>query len=500
MAELKALTALNQRVWYVEGGVHPTRSPVFLALGKFGEDPSQTFGESKRITAPDPNNFNNDITVGTVEGSKERAKLGVAVRSTAQQSILLGWGNRGCRVDIFALSGRCGNPQDFTDGGEKWEYFPDGKISDFKYSNFGSYDKADNNPTEEAVTMTAEEILEFLYMRQEQIGAASTVREILTADVWKGDNCEDCPNPTNRVILTMAGVGATPGTVPSVLYSSDGGETFTAQDISTLFANETINDSAIIGADFVIISNTAREIHYTDLAALYGAYNTWQQVNTGFVVGKGPKAITSADVRHTWIVGDGGYIYFAKNHRVGVEVQDAGVITTQNWNDVHAKDANNVVAVGNSNAIARTYNGGLNWESVTGPAVGVNLATVWMWSADVWFVGEGAGGTGKLWLTSDGGKTWSQVGLPASYSRIYDMEFCSEAEGYMIASTGTQSVVLRTITAGNEWTTLPNGKKGVALNNTYLTHVTVTNRFSNTAYASGLAANGTAGIAFKFSA
>lgn len=500
MADIKALTALNQRVWYVEGGVRPDRSPVFLALGKFSDDPSQTFGEATRITAPDPNNFNRDITIGSVPGTKERAKLGIGIRSTAQRSVLLDWVADGCRVDIFALSGRCGNPQDFTDGGEKWEYFPDGQISDHKYENFGSFGKDENNPTNEMVSMTADEYYEFLYERQEVIAGSQTVREILTVDVWQGDACDDCPSHDNKVLMTMAGVGATPGTLPSLLYSADAGMTFAQQNITTLFANETINDSVIIGGDLVLISNTAREIHYTDLQLLYQQSNTWQQVNSGFVVGKGPKAITTADVRHTWIAGDGGYIYFAKNHRIGVEVQDAGNVTTQNYNDINAMDANNVLAVGNSNAVARTFNGGANWEAVTGPAVGINLGACWMWGASIWLVGEGAGGLGRLWLTMDAGKTWTQVGLPSTYSRIYDIEFVSEAEGYMVASIGGSSVVLRTITAGNEWVTLPQGKRGTALTNTYLTHVTTTDRYSNTAYAVGLASNGTAGVAYKFSA
>ena len=501
MAELKALTALNQRVWYVEGGVHPLRSPVFLALGKFSTDPSQTYGESKRITAPDPNNFGQDITVGTVEGSTERAKLGIGVRSTTQKSVVLGWGNKKCRVDIFALSGKCGNPQDFTDGGEKWDYFPDGKITDYKTKNFGAFGRDENKETEEEVSMTSEAMIELNFMRQEQVGAAQSVREILTCDVWKTNPCEDCPTPVNKVIVSMAGIGATPGTQPSILYSIDGGETFTQQTITTMFSNESINQSDIIGGDYVLISNSGNRLHYTDGVALFDNWNTWYQVNAGFVAGKGPRSIWSTDVRHTWIVGDGGYIYFSKNHRLGVEVQDAGVVTTQNWMDVHAKDSDNVIAVGNNNAVARTVNGGVNWEAIAGPAVGINLACCWMWTVDVWFVGEGAGGNGRLWLTVNGGKAWQQVNLPTlNYSRIYDIEFVSEAEGYIIASTGSTGVVLRTITAGNEWNTLPNGKRGIALNNQWLNRLTTTDRYSNAAYAVGMASGGGSGVIYKYSA
>jgi photosystem II stability/assembly factor-like uncharacterized protein len=417
-----------------------------------------------------------------------------------QASILIGWKNKRCRVDIFALAGLCGNPQDFTEGGEKWVYFPDGQISSHGYENFGAFGLDENNPSNEMVDMTAEDYWEYLYMGQEQIGSAYTVREIRTVDVYTGDECENCPDPCDRVLATMVGTGATPGTQPVLLYSDDGGETFSQDIISTLFSEENIEDAEIIGGDFVLISNMAGEIHYTSIDLLYKNTNAWQQVPTGFVAAHGPNAISSADARHTWIVGDGGYIYFAKNHKVGVEVQDGGVATTQNLNAVHAFDADNVLTVGNSNAVIYTSNGGVSWKAVTGPSVGINMGACWMWDEETWFVGEGAGGAGKLWLTTNAGLTWSLVGLPSSYDRIYKIKFISEAEGYLAAHAGGQTYVLRTITAGNEWVVLPQGKSGVPVDNAYLRDLAVCSKYSNTAFAAGLGANGTAGIILKMAA
>lgn len=496
-SEVRAFTAINTRVWYVEGGVHPSRSPLLLALGKISTDPTQNIGDEKRITAPDPNNFERDIQVGTVRGSTERATLSIGVRSVPQASTILGWKNKGCRVDIFALSGRCGNPQDFTEGGEKWVFFPDGRIGSHAYENLSSFGLDENNPSNEKVDMTAAEYYEFLYMRQEQVGAAYTTRRIYTVDVYRGNDCEDCPDPCDRVLCTMAGVGATPGTQPVILFSADGGSSFASQTISTLFSNEAVADGEIVGSDIVYVSNESNSIHWTKIELLYDGTNTWSEVTSGFVASKGPRAISSADARHTWIVGDGGYVYFAENTRVKVVVQDAGVATTQHLQAVHALNKTNVLAVGNGNAVIYTKTGGVSWQSVTGPAVGVNLGACWMWDETTWFVGEGAGGTGKLWLTVNSGLTWTQVGLPNSYSRIYKIKFVSEAEGYLIATTGSQAFVLRTITAGNEWVVLPQGKSAVAVDNAYLTDLDVCSQYSNTAFAAGVGPDGSAGIVLK---
>lgn len=496
MSDLKQLNAINQRVWYVEGGVHPSRVPQFLALGKF-DDPSKNIGEETKVSAPDPNNFNRDIQIGSVPGESERATFGIGVRYTAQAAILLGWANRKCRVDTYVLSGKCGNPQDFTEGGEKWTYFPDGKISSHSYENFSTYGLDENNPTNEMVEMTSEDYYEFLYMRQDQIGSSVTTREIYTVDTYPGDNCEDCPSPCENVLMTMAGTGATPGTQPILLYSEDSGENFSQQTITSLFSTEGVADAAIVGDNFILISNEANELHWTSVTEVYEGVNSWNQVPTGFVAAKTPNAMWVVDVRHIWIVGNGGYVYFAENFKNKVVVQDAGVATTQNLNEVHALDTKNALAVGNSNAVIYTSNGGSTWESVTGPSVGVNMGACWMWDENTWLVGEGAGGSGKLWLTVNRGISWSESGLPATYTRIDKILFVSEAEGYIAARSGGQSYVLRTITAGAEWVVLPQGKKGVAIANSRLNDLAVCTKYANTAYAAGLASNGTAGIALR---
>lgn len=493
------LSAINQRIWYVEGGVHPARAPQFLALGKFSDDPAKTIGEETRIGAPDPNNFGRDIQVGSMTAAEERATLAISTRYQVTKSILQRWKNLRCRVDIYALSGKCGNPQDFTEGGEKWTYFPDGKISGHSFENFGAFDLSENNPTNEAVDMTADDYYEFLYMRQDQIGSASTTREIYTVDVYSETDCDDCAETGEKVLMTMAGASATPGTQPTLLYSSNKGESFSTQTITTLFSNENVVGAQAVGDNLILISNTANEIHWTSISEVFEGANTWNQVDSGFVASKNANALIFVDVRHGWIVGNGGYVYFVENFKVGVTVQDAGVATTQHLRSVSALDVDNVLAVGDSNAVIHTSNGGSAWESVTGPAVGINLGACWMWDEKTWLVGEGSGGQGRLWLTVNSGVTWTQIGLPSTYNRIDKIVFVSEAEGYISARAGGQSYILRTITGGYEWVVLPNGKKGTALANSYLSDIAVTTKYGNLVYAAGLAQNGTAGIALKMS-
>ena len=491
------VNALNVRVWAVEGGVHPARAPQFLSMGKFSDDPSKTIGEETKVGAPDPNNFNRDIEIGTVPGERERATFGIGNRYVDDRALLLAWANKQCRVDVFALVGKCGNPQDFTEGGEKFVYFPDGKISSHSFENFGAFDQSENNPTNEMVDMTSEDYWEFLYMRQETIGASVTTREVFTVDTYSGNDCEDCPDECKKIFMTMAGASATPGTQPTLLYSSDAGQNFGQNTISSLFANEDVKDAEVVGDYFVLLSKIGNSIHWTSATEVFDLNNTWNRVGNGFVVGKTPNAMTVNDVRHVWIVGDGGYVYFTSSFKIGVDVQDPGNATTQNLNAVNAHDTENVLAVGNSNSVIFTQNGGLSWEAVTGPSVGVNLGACWMWNENVWMVGEGAGGNGKLWLTVNRGVSWTQIGLPITLNRVDKILFVSEAEGYLIGRSGGSGYVLRTITGGYEWTTVPQGKKGSPVLNSRLNDIGVCSKYQNTAFAVGLASNGTAGIALR---
>jgi photosystem II stability/assembly factor-like uncharacterized protein len=115
-------------------------------------------------------------------------------------------------------------------------------------------------------------------------------------------------------------------------------------------------------------------------------------------------------------------------------------------------------------------------------------------------VAEGSGGAGKLWLTTNAGLTWTEKSVPVVFNRIDKITFISEAEGYLAGRTGGQSVVLRTITAGAEWVALPQGKRASPVANGYLRDIAVCSMTANTAFAAGLASNGTAGIILKMTA
>lgn len=279
----------NIRVWVTEEGVHPTRAPDYQAVAVPG-DPSWSFGEDTPIQVPDPDRLDAWVEAGSVKGAKERPTTSLLGRYPMDVSTFLRLARKQCRLDIYELVGECENPQDFTDGWQKIRYWPDGRISTYSNEGVGALQSDDNAPTNETIELSAREFYEIGQQKFAQIGSSDTVREIIAVDVCDDESCGDCGRSSDgcqRVIALMLGTGATPGTLPSVLYSDDGGSSFAADDISSLFSNEDPSDAACIGGNYFVVVNTSNSLHFVDVDDLMDGVGAWTEVNTGFVVGGG---------------------------------------------------------------------------------------------------------------------------------------------------------------------------------------------------------------------
>jgi photosystem II stability/assembly factor-like uncharacterized protein len=486
------------RVWTVEDGVRVDRAPTYQAIAVLG-DPSHNFGDQDPIEVPDPDNYNRHVKIGSVPGTVERATFSIDARYALNLSDFLRLARRQCRIDVLGLVGACKNPQNFTEGWDKVVYFKDGDISTYGIENFGALGSDDQAASNENLELSAEEFYEYGKESFSRLAVDQDNREITAIDVCDNESCGDCGESSDgcqRVIAAMAGTGATPGTLPQVLYSSDNGVTFATNDISTLFSTEQIDDGECIGANYVGISNASNSIHFTNVDQLFLGTNSWTEVNTGFVAGGNPNHMDSLDASHTWIVGDGGYIYFTANPVLGVTVQESGVATTQNLQWVSAYSTKFVLAVGALNAVVYTDNGGDTWGSVTGPEPGVLLSTCHMWSPDVWIVTTTQG---KVYYTINRGNTWTEKGLPVAATDIDAQEWVDEAEGYMAVQVGTGAArILRTITGGYEWVVLPDDLSGAQIAGAdRLNDLAGCGTGSNQVFAGGLDDDGSSGIVTK---
>jgi photosystem II stability/assembly factor-like uncharacterized protein len=483
------------RVWLIENLAAPGHVPQYQGLMKIG-DPSWGRGDVTRVEVPSDVAYDEFEQVAEVKGETDNPSFSLMGRYPMELSTMLNLTRRGCPLDVQAHLGKCRDPRDFNAGWEKVAIFERARITNYSIENFGALGSDERAPTNETADLSSRDWYEVLRLTFQEQGGAVVTREIISIDVCDRVQCGDCGDVSDgcqRVLATQVASGATPGTAPAVVYSSDGGATWAGVNITTLLGNENPSDSECVGGNFIVISNTDESLHYAKITDILTGTPTWNQVTHGFVFGQGGNAIVSADVDHTWIAADSGYIYFTSDPTQGVSVQEAGNLTAQTLNDVDALDENIVVAVGNSNVVLATDNGGITWRLITGPVVGQALYSVAIKDQYTWLVGVG---NGTLWYTDDEGVTWTQINLPITGARVDDIKFSTRSVGYLsLRVTGSYARILRTINGGESWYVLPEGP-GTIPNNTRLNQVAVCND-ANVVFGGGLASGGTDGIIVK---
>lgn len=233
-------------------------------------------------------------------------------------------------------------------------------------------------------------------------------------------------------------------TAPYVVWSHDGGQTWTATALTDLSTNEP--DAIAIVGNYLIVVSSADESY---LYANRSDPTTWTRVTSGFQSTKGPTAIWASSLANIFMVGLGGYIYKLTLPGQAVTVLNAGVATTQNLNAIHGR-GDTIVAVGASNAVVFSQNGGGTWSSLTGPAAATALNCVCVKNHDHWWIGaDGA------YYTVDEGANWQTKALgDALLATVNDIQFSadSDAVGYLAYTTSTPTGhVQRTTDFGREW-------------------------------------------------
>lgn len=444
------------RVFLIEDRAGPANDPSYMGLTR-AMGFSWPQGDVTPVRVPDESEYGQFVVIDEILGTKGLPSLPIQSRYAQDLSELLRLVRKGCRFDVQVHMGVCRDPRDFNGGWTKVLVLEAARPTDFTTSELGALDSGEDAAVTEDVPLTGLDAYELKRLRMSELGKTEIVQEIVAVVICDSRQCGECGLPSDgcqKLFAVTVAAGGSPGMAAEVIYSPDGGTTLGETNITTLPANTNPSDAACVGIYFVVISNADDSIHYAELADILAGTETWTEVITGIVAAGSPNAIFSLGSAFTWIVGDGGYVYFSEDITSGVSVQDAGVATVQNLNDVHFVDELNGVAVGESNAVIVTTNGGSTWSAITGPAAGDGLNAVWMKSALEWLIGTA---TGELWYTRDGGATWTQKAFPGSGAgQVRDIQFATPTVGYMAHDTAAVAGrILRTIDGGFSWYILP---------------------------------------------
>lgn len=333
--------------------------------------------------------------------------------------------------------------------------------------------------------------------------AAEIASEVI--DVVYGNNvqCGNCgPNDdgTQLIYGVINNTIASPGIGPSVIYSIDGGLTWTVVSINGAVSGDTPKAIDIVGQNLVVLFSDATTGGYftSVLNSITGIPGTWTKTTTGFVSGNQPNDMWVANPREVYFCGNGGYIYKSESILSGVTVLDAADTTTDNLNRIHGQD-NVIVSVGDGAAIVYSTNRGDTFSVATNAPACFSIDALQVMDEFRWWVGCDNGNV--FWTNTRAETAFTELTLPAAtagaIATIQDITFPTDEVGYIQAATSDPTgVFFTTIDGGRNWEVGGANEFPTVDRINRLAYPIVPNRgvATNNLAFGGLAGNGTDGI------
>lgn len=490
------------RVFLLENRAGPESPPIYEGFWKAG-GLTWDQGDVTVVRKPSDSQYDGFDNIGKIIGAQGNPTVELTgLYPIDVKSTFLRLARKGCDNDLQVHIGNCQDPKDFNGGWTKIVAMDAVRATSFSTEDLGALSPDDRALVHETLPLTGENLYEIVRITFGTQADTQITREAMDVAIIDAINCGACGLPsdgTSKVFVLENFSAGSPGANAQIVASQDGGQTWVEATISTLGATQGARRLAGVGSYLAVVSDDSDSVHYALLSDVLrgGVSGQWTQVTSGFVATKGPRDIFSLGSSLTWMVGEGGYIYFTTDVTAGVTPQSTGGLTILNLNAIHGADANNLVTVGDGNIVLFTNNGGTSWSGAPGggPAVGVNLNCVFMRTASEWWVG---GANGRLYYTRDSGLTWREKSFPGNGSgQVRDIKFATNQVGYVAAEGASGGgKILRTISGGQSWYVAPEGTT-VIPTNTRLNQLYAVSQDPNVVYAAGLNANGADGILVK---
>lgn len=186
------------------------------------------------------------------------------------------------------------------------------------------------------------------------------------------------------------------------------------------------------------------EVAYTD----DGGVTAWVTVVIGAtanVGALGPQALFALDFNHIWYSA-GSEMYFSSDGGLTWTLQ----LSPTAVEAIHFVDARNGFAVGLADEMYRTVDGGTTWETLAGTGGAADLLTLHVFSEQRIIVGTD---DANFWYSWDSGDNWTELLDLAAAGEITRLHFWSDARGVAVYNTAAPvGTVYLTSDGGNSWT------------------------------------------------
>jgi hypothetical protein len=421
-----------------------------------GDATAPTTGNITPIYVPDPLTRRKLVEVDFTEDPPERPTASVMFKSDiGYLSIASAIGR--CPINFYQAWGYCEDPSDFLAGwGSKLRVFANGRNTNKGLGGQSAFES----------TETIMDTLDFSFERIYDIGRLNTDRAVTLEDedtvavvYGSASSCISCQDGTEAIYVLTTDAATDQ---PSLWWSLDGASTWTTGTLGT-WVDEVVTDMALAGGYLIITYDGGTYggdggyfVVSLDSVSGVPSFANPPKVESGFTL-RYPQAVYAVSPTQVLFASQDGYIYRSNQLLAGVVPVESGGNTAEDLLRIHG-NGNVVVAVGNTNTVLFSEDGGANWSLVQdNPSLGtvrsVHVLSRYRW----WIIGDNGVDTAQAAYTLDGGRSWSYVAPPAPGALIEatDVRFANDEVGYLLFrdnSTGNnESILFGTTDGGNTW-------------------------------------------------
>jgi len=431
-------------------------------------DVAEPSGDVSRTFCPDPSGRGKWKISTRAQGAAQEGTVDISfpVGKTADWLEIIG--RRRCPTAVYVNSTECGERDVFNDF-DRGFVLQNALVTNKTRSSMAMRGSDGAAPTEATRTFSFsfERAEDYFSLVATRYAHASVVA--LSAITSAGrDRCLGaCGAPSEPCDLLWAVEDAAAGAAV-VWYSTDAGATWTASGADPFAVTEGISSitSFAINATTMrvlvphstTLALTPAEIAYTDSAT--GA--AWTSVTVGATDTEFINDVFAWSQEAVYACTDtgggaAGNVYKSVDGGATWTIVLAGA--TDALNAITFGRKNLGLAVGDTNEIQFTEDGGDHWTSIAGPAAqaAVNCLDAAVLDAYRWFVTYD---DGTLWYTQDGGTTWTQraIPLPTGATAIPTLTSIQALDEYCIWIGGTATVggnpfafLARSVNGGKNW-------------------------------------------------
>jgi photosystem II stability/assembly factor-like uncharacterized protein len=439
------------------GSIDPIRVPDPLRVGSY-----RNVGESRSPA---------DLPTATVTMLEKRGVLPQAFR------------DQRCPINFYEASGACKDLSDFANGWSDYvKVYSLGRVTSVDGGDRGAWE--DDGQIENAFDISFQDIYDIGSIYFGSYAASEVSREIVDIVYGGGFDCGLC-GPANDgtkwiyAVARSSGSGS-PGLPAELIYTVDGGLTWTEAAITGIGASEDPAAIDIVGDRLIVLTRTAggattSGYYWATINRNTGAPGSFTKVVSGFVTGAPANDLLVLSSRDIFFVADGGYIYKSTDITSGVSVISAAASTTQNLSRIAGEDET-LYAVGANSTVLISQDRGDTWAASVGtvPTTTATIQAVAVLDKYRAWVGSSSG---RVFATIDGGETWREKVI-ASAAAVQDIQFATDEVGYISYTVaGPTGGLLATWNGGADWASSSGGPR--------LQNVPTTDRVNRVAFPQG---------------